>query len=71
MDIPPGMDVENPIEDNAFMAWISAKRIDKEANDKETGIEYELKNVVTGTRFTFKWDKTETEFWWTLQREDE
>ena len=52
------------------MAWIGAKRI-KEANDEENWIEYKLKNVVTRTRFTFKWYKTETESWWMLYRDDE
>jgi len=47
--IPSGQDVENPIEDAAFMEQIDAKKI--------CGIPnwFELKNAVTGTRFTFKW----------------
>ena len=48
------MDVENPIGDAAFMAQIGAKQIG--AFEKtENGIEYELTNAETGTRFAFAW----------------
>ena len=51
MDIPPGVDVDNPIEDGALMARISAKEICGFPNM------FEFKNAVTGTRFTFEWYK--------------
>ena len=51
LDIPSGVDVENPIEDAAFMARIGANKIFCFINS------FELKNEVTGTRFTFKWCK--------------
>ena len=71
MEIPPGMDVENPLEDAAFLEQIGAKRIDNVYG--EPWIEYELKNVATGTQFTFMWAKIESEpeSWWSLEREDE
>ena len=51
LDIPFGHDVENPIEDVTFMTQIGAKKI--------CGFAYlfDLKNSLTGTRFTFGWHK--------------
>ena len=51
LDIPSGSEVDNPIEDSAFMERIGAKEICDFANL------FELKNAVTGTRFTFTWTK--------------
>ena len=49
--IPPGSDVDDPIEDDAFMARIGAKEI--------CGFThlFEMKNTVTGMRFTLRWNK--------------
>ena len=51
LDIPTDSNVENPIEDAAFMARIGAKKICSFPNF------FELKNAVTGTRFTFMWNE--------------
>ena len=51
LDIPPCVDVENPLENAAFMTQIGAKKICDFPNW------FELKNAVTGTMFTFKWVK--------------
>jgi len=51
LDIPTGSEVDNPIEDAALMARIGAKKICGFTNW------FELKNAVTGTRFTFEWGK--------------
>ena len=48
--IPLATDVENPFEDAAFMEKIGAKKICGFTNL------FELKNAVTGTRFTFMWN---------------
>ena len=50
LGIPLGMDVENPIEDAAFMTRIGAKLI-----RTIVGTEYELTNAETGTKFAFQW----------------
>ena len=54
LEIPSGVDVDNPIEDAAFMAQIGAKKICEIPNW------FELKNTVTGTRFTISWGKIKT-----------
>ena len=51
MTIPNGANVENPIEDTALMAKIGANKICDFAHL------FELKNAVTGTKFTFAWNK--------------
>ena len=51
LNIPSGADVENPIEDATFMEQIGAKII------SGTMSMFELRNAVTGTRFTFKLSK--------------
>ena len=47
--IPPCADVDNPLEDAAFLARIGANEICEIPNW------FELENAVTGTRFTFEW----------------
>ena len=67
--IPPGTDVENPIEDTAFMAWIGAKRIDDingYSADDET--KFELTNPETWKRFTFSLCQFFGRTYWTMQR---
>ena len=56
-EIPPGDDLDNPVDDPALMARIGAKRKipSHEFHDELFGPKYELKNAVTGTRFTFAW----------------
>ena len=49
MEMSSGQDVDDPIEDAAFMKRIGAKRICEFPNL------FELKNAMTGTRFTFAW----------------
>jgi len=58
--------VGNPIEDAAFMTRIGAER--RIADDGS--VEYELKNAVTGTRFTFKWLQSDGHVRWSLERND-
>ena len=54
LGFPHGADMENPIEDDAFMARIGAKRRTSGAFEKmENCAEYELTNAVTGTQFVF------------------
>jgi len=52
VEIPAGEDVNNPLEDVAFMEQIGAKQISL-ANSPNSV--YELRNAETGTRFTFAW----------------
>ena len=52
LEIPLSVDVDNPIDDAALMARIGAKKICDFPNW------FELKNVATGTRFTFMWYKS-------------
>ena len=54
LGIPPGMEVDNPTKDAAFMARIGAEKISA-FDKKENCIAYELTNFVTGTRFAFQW----------------
>ena len=51
LEIPLSADVDNPIEDDAFLARIGANEICDFSNW------FELKNTATGTRFTFQWNK--------------
>ena len=51
--IPTDADVENPIEDAAFMAHIGAEQIYISTSEIGTRSGCELKNAATGTRFTF------------------
>ena len=53
LTIPTVTDVDNPLEDAALMAKIGAKKICGFTNW------YELKNVATGTRFTFTYKYAE------------
>ena len=64
MAIVPGSDVENPIEDAAFLAQIGAKQIGEGADS----VEYEMENARTGTRFMFQWDFSES--YWSLVSDD-
>ena len=51
--IPHGSNVENPIEDDQFMARIGAKQIGRTFWAHGDMPEYELNNKETGTRFKF------------------
>ena len=61
LDIPHGSDVENPTEDDVFMAWIGAKErpsgvarwIGATRDYGTFGPEYELINAASGTLFAF------------------
>ena len=63
--IPPGADVDNPIEDAALMAKVGAKRINY--------IEFELENAVTGTPFRFNWNQSSGDHpsYWRLNKDEE
>ena len=52
--VPRGKDADDPIQDSALMSRIGAKEINV-GMPKFYVSEYELKNVETGTRFTFGW----------------
>jgi len=71
--IPPGMDVDidNPIEDAALMAKVGAKRTCFPALLDGMAL-FELKNAITGTRFTFWWQPRVSigHARWILQRDD-
>ena len=64
LEIPRAEDMDNPIEDAAFLERIGANRLDSS--------EYELKNTATGTRFTFTWSRNISgrHFRWTFKREE-
>ena len=70
LEIPPGADVVNPAEDAAFIKRIGAKRVVDD--DASVADEYELKNAVTGTRFTFKQHPTYSVYYsrWILKKEE-
>ena len=50
--------VGNPLEDASLLKRIGAKRCTGTGTTNTNACdEYELKNAVTGTRFTFEWSK--------------
>ena len=49
-------EIDNPVEDAAFMALIDAKLLDCTFWLIDDSPEYELKNAVNGMRFTFTCD---------------
>jgi len=61
---PRHTDMDNPIEDAAFMARIGAILV----REVLFGNAYQLKNAATGTRFTFEWSLRNDGF--ELQRND-
>ena len=77
--IPTDTDVENPIEDAAFMAWIGAKQrpigdarriVANVGNFGKLGLEYEVANVATGRLFAFvRVDYTGAYQWAILRRQ--
>ena len=62
--IPRSMGMDDPAQDAAFMDRIGAKST--VLDWVEVYAAYEIKNAVTGTRFTFAWHKCWDHLYWTL-----
>ena len=66
LEIPPGADVYNPLENEFVMpSWARRIRISR----KYLGNKFELNNATTGAQFTFEWSQPNHGSLWQIRRE--